>query len=91
MDRLLFFYLTDLLLSGKSAGSSCESETPRITYLFLNKNYFWSNDLSGSARILANPSREPLTLLFVCRLGEKSTRAEKYFAKTISKRKDINL
>ncbi|MGH1020070.1 hypothetical protein ACQVU2_28150 [Bacillus mycoides] len=38
----------------------------------MNKNYFGTNDLSGSARILASPSREPLFCFLSVGLARKA-------------------
>ena len=65
------------MLFGKSAGSSCGGETPRITYLFLNKYYSRTNDLGGSARILACPSREPLLCFLSVGLARKAHEPKK--------------
>jgi hypothetical protein len=44
---------------------------------FLNKNYFGTNDLSGSARILACPSREPLLCFLSVGLARKAHEPKK--------------
>ncbi|WP_242238241.1 hypothetical protein [Bacillus cereus group sp. BfR-BA-01316] len=43
----------------------------------LNKNYFRANDLSGSARILASPSREPLLCFLSVGLAKKAHEPKK--------------
>ncbi|HDR8026635.1 TPA: hypothetical protein QCY54_005726 [Bacillus cereus] len=44
---------------------------------FLNKDYFETNDLSGSARILACPSREPLFCFLSVGLARKAHEPKK--------------
>ncbi|PEQ96412.1 hypothetical protein CN483_26205 [Bacillus cereus] len=44
---------------------------------FLNKNYFRTIDLSGSARILASPSREPLLCFLSVGLAKKTHEPKK--------------
>ncbi|MGH1090612.1 hypothetical protein ACQVUB_13650 [Bacillus mycoides] len=57
----------------------------------MNKNYLGTNDLGGSARILACPSREPLLCFLSVGLAKKAYRAEKSFARTKPKRKGGSL
>ncbi|MFD0769307.1 hypothetical protein ACFQZ1_10535 [Bacillus sp. CGMCC 1.60114] len=44
---------------------------------FLNKDYFRTNDPSGSARILASPSREPLLCFLSVGLAKKAHEPKK--------------
>ncbi|QWG48397.1 hypothetical protein EXW31_30115 (plasmid) [Bacillus mycoides] len=44
---------------------------------FLNKNYLGTNDLSGSARTLASPSREPLLCFLSVGLARKAHEPKK--------------
>ncbi|MGG2129886.1 hypothetical protein AB1284_00005, partial [Bacillus sp. S2(2024)] len=44
---------------------------------FLNKNYFGTNDLSGSARILASSSRELLLCFLSVGLAKKAHEPKK--------------
>ncbi|HEF5239026.1 TPA: hypothetical protein SAS01_005832 [Bacillus cereus] len=44
---------------------------------FLNKDYFRTNELSGSARILASPSREPLLCFLSVGLARKAHEPKK--------------
>ncbi|MGG0648793.1 hypothetical protein ABE083_18340 [Bacillus mycoides] len=44
---------------------------------FFNKNYLGTNDLSGSARILACPSREPLLCFLSVGLARKAHEPKK--------------
>ncbi|MDA2480695.1 hypothetical protein PDN61_30850 [Bacillus cereus] len=44
---------------------------------FLNKDYFGTIDLSGSARILASPSREPLLCFLSVGLARKAHEPKK--------------
>ncbi|MEI2313363.1 hypothetical protein V8V79_26485 [Bacillus nitratireducens] len=43
----------------------------------MNKNYLETNDLSGSARILASPSREPLLCFLSVGLAKKAHEPKK--------------
>ncbi|WP_255309539.1 hypothetical protein [Bacillus wiedmannii] len=43
----------------------------------MNKNYFGTNDLSGSARTLASPSREPLLCFLSVGLARKVNEPKK--------------
>ncbi|WP_257142702.1 hypothetical protein [Bacillus cereus] len=43
----------------------------------MNKNYFRTIDLSGSARILASPSREPLLCFLSVGLAKKTHEPKK--------------
>ncbi|WP_246908402.1 hypothetical protein [Bacillus mycoides] len=43
----------------------------------MNKNYLRTNDLSGSARILASPSREPLFCFLSVGLARKAHEPKK--------------
>ncbi|WP_257206461.1 hypothetical protein [Bacillus thuringiensis] len=43
----------------------------------MNKNYLGTNDLSGSARILASPSREPLLCFLSVGLAKKAHEPKK--------------
>ncbi|WP_236736000.1 hypothetical protein [Bacillus mycoides] len=43
----------------------------------MNKNYFETNDLSSSARILASPSREPLFCFLSVGLARKAHEPKK--------------
>ncbi|WP_257152217.1 hypothetical protein [Bacillus toyonensis] len=66
---------------------SCGGETPRITYQFSSKNYFGTNDLGGSARILACPSREPLLCFLSVGLARKEHEPKKVLQGQESKKK----
>ncbi|PHC34823.1 hypothetical protein COF01_21660 [Bacillus pseudomycoides] len=51
---------------------------PHVLRIYsLNKNYFRTNDLSGSARILASPSREPLLCFLSVGLARKAHEPKK--------------
>ncbi|MED0962864.1 hypothetical protein [Bacillus paramycoides] len=53
----------------------------------LNKNYFRANDLSGSARILASPSREPLLCFLSVGLAKKAHEPKKVLQGHIKKKR----
>ncbi|OAK35777.1 hypothetical protein A6285_27595 [Bacillus wiedmannii] len=51
---------------------------PHVLRIYsLNKNYFGTNDLSGSARTLASPSREPLLCFLSVGLARKVNEPKK--------------
>ncbi|EOP60361.1 hypothetical protein IIW_05285 [Bacillus cereus VD136] len=56
---------------------------------FLNKDYFGTNDLSGSARILACPSREPLLCFLSVGLARKAHEPKKVLQGQNKKRKAL--
>ncbi|HHT7240387.1 MULTISPECIES: hypothetical protein [Bacillus cereus group] len=56
---------------------------------FLNKNYLGTNDLSGSARILASPSREPLLCFLSVGLARKAHEPKKVLQGQYQKEKAV--
>ncbi|HDR7512891.1 TPA: hypothetical protein QCX55_005884 [Bacillus toyonensis] len=54
-----------------------------------NKNYFGATDLSGSARILASPSREPLLCFLSVGLARKAHEPKKVLQGQYQKEKAI--
>ncbi|QWG31186.1 hypothetical protein EXW58_27390 (plasmid) [Bacillus mycoides] len=57
---------------------------------FLNKNCLGTNDLSGSARTLASPSREPLLCFLSVGLARKAHEPKKVLQGHNKKRKSIS-
>ncbi|MGV2486758.1 UNVERIFIED_CONTAM: hypothetical protein FOS07_22590 [Bacillus mycoides] len=57
---------------------------------FLNKNYLETNVLSGSARTLASPSREPLLCFLSVGLARKAYEPKKVLQGHNKKRKSIS-
>ncbi|MEM5606785.1 hypothetical protein AAHH76_00010 [Bacillus toyonensis] len=53
-----------------------------------NKNYFGATDLSGSARILASPSREPLLCFLSVGLARKAHEPKKFCKDNIKRKGD---
>ncbi|MDF9506946.1 hypothetical protein P5808_29805 [Bacillus cereus] len=56
---------------------------------FVNKNYFGTNDQSGSARILASPSREPLLCFLSVGLAKNAHEPKKVSQEQNQKEKVI--
>ncbi|WP_235190157.1 hypothetical protein [Bacillus gaemokensis] len=56
---------------------------------FVNKDYFRTNDQSGSARILAHPSREPLLCFLSVGLARKVHEPKKVLQGQYQKEKAV--
>ncbi|KWU53854.1 hypothetical protein AWW70_27375 [Bacillus mycoides] len=54
---------------------------------FMNKDYFGANDRSGSARILASPSRKPLLCFLSVGLARKAHEPKKVLQGLYKKRR----
>ncbi|OQR53090.1 hypothetical protein CDB3_32090 [Bacillus sp. CDB3] len=62
-----------------------------VRTIFLNKNYFRTNDLNGLARILASPSREPLLCFLSVGLAKKAHEPKKVLQGLRQKEKALAL
>ncbi|PEM48902.1 hypothetical protein COF07_30015 [Bacillus wiedmannii] len=95
MDSLLFFYGFILVFWFKNCflarvlARRVGAKPHVLRIYFLNKNYLRTNDLGGSARILASPSRKPLLCFLSVGLARKAHEPKKVPQRQKKKEKAI--
>ncbi|PES79263.1 hypothetical protein CN505_25425 [Bacillus cereus] len=77
MGRFVLIFWFEICFLARVLARRVGAKPHVLRIYFLNKNYLETNDLSGSARILASPSREPLLCFLSVGLAKKTHEPKK--------------